>query len=186
MKKSLLYTRTGDAGQTSLVGGMRIAKNSARCCAYGTVDELGAQLGLVQAHTARVPGAEAEARRLLGAERILFSLGAYLADPRAEECRGLYDSDIRALEDGIDLLDSETPALNSFVLSGGTIAAAHAHVARTVCRRAERTILDLGCEEGVTLDPRTIRYINRLSDYLFALARYLNHLQGENDIVVQF
>lgn len=186
MKKSLLYTRTGDAGQTSLVGGARIAKNSARCCAYGTVDELGAHLGLVQAHAAAIPGAGVEARRLLGIERILFSLGAYLADPRAAECRGLTDDDIRTLEDAIDLLDAGTPTLDSFVLSGGSIATAHAHVARTVCRRAERKMLDLGCEADTTLDPRTLRYVNRLSDYLFALARYLNHLQGVEDIRVEF
>ncbi|MDE5726952.1 MAG: cob(I)yrinic acid a,c-diamide adenosyltransferase [Duncaniella sp.] len=186
MKKSLLYTRTGDAGQTSLVGGERIAKNSARCTAYGTVDELNAHLGLLQAHAASVPGAEAEAARLLAVEARLFCLGAYLADPRADACEGVADKDIEALEEAIDILDDAVPPMDSFVLPGGTVAAAQAHVARTVCRRAERLMLDLRAELASGLDPRALTYVNRLSDYLFALARYLNFLLGAEDVKVEF
>lgn len=192
MKKSLLYTRTGDAGTTSLIGGERVAKNSPRVCAYGAVDELNAMVGLVQAHCAAIPPSDADRQltTLLSINNTLFNIGAYLATPSplkeemTEEPACPIPSlpaRLTELEHEIDLLDSEVPQLRQFVLPGGSIAAAHAHVARTVCRRAEREILDLS-STGAYVDPTVITYINRLSDYLFILARYLNHLTSTPEI----
>lgn len=182
MKKSFLYTRTGDTGTTSLVGGARIAKNSLRVTAYGDIDELNSHLGVVQAHAALTEGAEAEAQRLLEIESLMFDIGSYLATPPeklpqqpvTEEC-------IAGLENAIDLLDAATRPQNCFILPGGSVAAANAHVARTVCRRAERSLLNL-TDSGEAVEPSVIRYINRLSDYLFILARNLNQQAGREDI----
>ena len=184
MKKSFLYTRTGEDGTTSLVGGTRIAKNSLRVSAYGDIDELNSHLGVVQAYAAKIPAADGEAERLLGIESVMFEIGSYLATAPAEEplpCKGTTPERIAELENEIDTLDSITPPQNSFILPGGTVAAAHAHVARTVCRRAERSILTLA-DSGEPVDPAVLTYINRLSDYLFILARYLNHLASVPDI----
>lgn len=192
MKKSLLYTRTGDAGTTSLISGERVAKNSPRVCAYGAVDELNAMVGLVQAHCAAIPPSDSDRQltTLLSINNTLFNIGAYLATPSplkeemtAEPACPIPSLTARLteLEHEIDLLDSEVPQLRQFVLPGGSIAAAHAHVARTVCRRAEREILDLS-STGAYVDPTVLTYINRLSDYLFILARYLNHLTSTPEI----
>lgn len=184
MKKSFLYTRTGDSGTTSLVGGARIAKNSLRVSAYGDVDELNSHLGVVQAYASEIPAASGEARRLLDIESVMFEIGSYLATaPTAGStlCKGTTPEKTEALERAIDTLDSLTPPQNSFILPGGSVAAAHTHVARTVCRRAERSILTLA-DSGEEVDPAVLTYINRLSDYLFILARYLNHLISVPDI----
>ena len=183
MKKSMLYTRTGDCGHTSLVGGARVPKNSVRVNAYGTVDELNAHLGLVRAHLEALPQEcgpdEALLAQVMGK---MFCIGAYLATPAApEECKGVTDEDVRALEEGIDRLDAEVPAQRSFILPGGTVAAAHAHVARTVCRRAERDVLSLA-SSGEPVLYIVMRYLNRLSDYLYILARALNHRASTPDI----
>ncbi|MCM1355448.1 MAG: cob(I)yrinic acid a,c-diamide adenosyltransferase [Staphylococcus sp.] len=186
MKKSLLYTRTGDKGTTALVGGQRIAKNSTRVSAYGTLDELNANIGLVQAHCSELD--DFISATLLDINNTLFNLGAYLATPAATPAPGsplptvlapLPDA-LSRLEHQIDTLDSMVPEQRSFILPGGSIGAAHAHVARTVCRRAERDILTLADAEHV--DPIVLTYINRLSDYLFILARYINHFTGTPDI----
>ncbi|MCM1521476.1 MAG: cob(I)yrinic acid a,c-diamide adenosyltransferase [Muribaculaceae bacterium] len=182
MKKSLLYTRTGDAGTTALVGGSRIAKNSLRVSAYGDVDELNSHLGLVQAYAAAITGAETEASMLLDIERMLFSIGATLATPGPTQCKALTPEALALLETSIDTLDSIVEPQRNFILPGGTVAAAEAHVARTVCRRAERSILTLN--EAEPVDPAIISYINRLSDWLFILARRLNSLAGVSDIKV--
>lgn len=183
MKKSLIYTRTGDDGTTSLVGGTRIAKNSPRVNAYGTLDELNSHLGLVQAHAAMIPGAEPEAEILLGIERLMFGIGAYLATPDGRECKAITPEVIAALEHAIDEADSRVEPQKWFILPGGTVAAATAHVARTVCRRAERAILDLAAT-GQYVDPAVLAYVNRLSDYLYILARRLNAAAGREEIKV--
>lgn len=203
MKKSLLYTRTGDAGTTSLIGGQRIAKNSPRVSAYGSVDELNAMIGLVQAHCTDLD--DFVTSTLLTINNTLFNIGAYLATPSAtkeattpqeaaastpsttpQETAAEPDSPIAPrllseLEHQIDLLDSSVPQLRQFVLPGGSVAAAHAHVARTVCRRAERDILTLA-DTGAYVHPAVLTYINRLSDYLFILARYINHFTGHPEL----
>lgn len=185
MKKSFLYTRTGDTGMTSLVGGDRIAKQSPRCNAYGEVDELNAHLGLVQAHCASIQGAGHDAALLLQISATMFNIGCYLATPSGkwpEDKAVIPDADITALEHRIDALDALLPAQTTFILPGGSIAASHAHVARTVCRRAERAILSFMDTCGEPLQPCVLRYVNRLSDYLFILARALNNLASIPDI----
>lgn len=181
MKKSMLYTRTGDAGTTALVGGTRIAKNSVRVNAYGDIDELNSHLGMVQALAASAPGAGEEAARLEGIERVMFEIGGYLANPGAPCCGGLGER-IAGLEEAIDSLDASTPPQHWFILPGGTVAAASAHIARTVCRRAERSVLTLAETESV--DPAVTAYLNRLSDYLYILARKLNALAGMEELKV--
>ena len=183
--KSMLYTRTGDTGQTSLVGGERIDKDSIRLEAYGTIDELSSQLGVLAA----TPGVVEEVSgQLKLIQNELFNIGSYLATavtPGCEPpCPSLVDgSETQTLEGWIDALDSATPKIRAFVLPGGHPSAAAAHVARTVCRRAERAIIALSHKEYV--DPALIRYVNRLSDYLFAAARYLNFINDVEEIVWQ-
>ena len=183
MKKSLLYTRTGDAGTTSLIGGQRIAKNSPRVSAYGTLDELNAMIGLVQAHCTQLD--DFVTSTLLTINNTLFNIGAYLATPTASETSTptppITPATLSDLEHQIDLLDSMVPQLRQFVLPGGSVGAAHAHVARTVCRRAERDILTL-TDTGAYVHPIVLTYINRLSDYLFILARYINHFTGTPEL----
>lgn len=191
MKKSNLYTRTGDQGTTSLVGGTRARKNSTRLEAYGTLDEFSSHLGCVLSHKDCPPD---EKNFLLGVQNMLFNLGGYLASesPSAEEATasdpdalppvwGLTQDDLSRLESHIDSLDAETPKVNAFVLPGGTELSAMTHVARTVCRRAERKIVTLS--ETDYVDPLLLSYMNRLSDYLFILARYFNHLAGVEEII---
>ncbi len=192
MKKSMIYTRTGDRGTTSLVGGERVAKNSPRVSAYGTVDELNAYIGLLQSYVKNVNGVEVDSALLLKVNGVMFCIGAYLAtpspsaapdEPAPEGARSpkVSDEDIEELEGAIDRLDASVPPQRTFILPGGSIAASHAHVARTVCRRAERRVLDLA-DTGSYVHPAVTRYLNRLSDYLFILARSLNHLAGIQDI----
>lgn len=180
MKKSLLYTRGGDAGQTSLVGGERIAKNSLRVSAYGEVDELNAFIGVVRAHTELL--ALPEVNGLLArVQSVMFDLGAYLATPAGKGVLTVTAADVAELERAIDVLDASVPPQRTFILPGGSVASAHAHVARAVCRRAERAVLTLA-DSGEEVDPRVMEYVNRLSDYLFILARYLNHTASIPDI----
>lgn len=181
MAKSALYTGTGDAGTTSLVGGERVMKNSVRLEAYGTVDELSSALGAI----ASDKECNAEVRgQILNVQNELFNVGCYLAtDPKGEKplCRSLAAGRILELEGWIDALDEQTPKIRAFVLPGGCELASKAHMARVICRRAERRILDLSEESYV--DPAVVKYINRLSDYLFIAARYFNFLQGVDEIV---
>jgi cob(I)alamin adenosyltransferase len=174
MKKSILYTRTGDEGTTSLVGGKRISKCDCRLDAYGTVDELNAFLGLLS-ESLKIP----HDRQFVGGEQNrLFMLGCCLATPndaQTPEAFKLDSSCIEHIEQEIDRIDAQLPRLKSFAIPGGSEAAARAHVCRTVCRRAEREIYRLSEREPV--DPLLLKYINRLSDYLFVLARKL--LQDE-------
>lgn len=182
--KSMLYTRTGDTGETSLVGGQRVAKDSLRLESYGTVDELSSQLGVVAA----AQGVSDEVKgQLQQIQNELFNIGGYLATAPGDaepRCPSLEDGAmIQDLEGWIDALDEQTPKIRAFVLPGGHPAAALTHVARTVCRRAERNILALSRKEYV--DPAVIRFVNRLSDYLFAAARYINFTNGVAEIVWQ-
>lgn len=184
MEKSRLYTGTGDAGKTSLVGGTRVEKYSKRIEAYGTVDEFSAHLGLLSTFAANTIAIKSE---ITAIQNRLFDVGTYLATAQAEgsqePIKGLTEADVEDLEKAIDALDAEVPKTNAFILPGGTRAAAEAHIARTVCRRAERRILALWAESYV--DPLVLKYFNRLSDYLFILARYYNHAAGVTDITWQ-
>ncbi len=174
-----LYTRTGDAGETSLFDGTRVGKDDPRVDAYGEVDETNAWLGLARASNLD----PALADEVLQIQRDLFAVGAQLADP-AEKIAArvmkavLADADVARLEQLIDRLEDELPPLRRFVLDGGTPAGAALHVARTVCRRAERRIVAL----RPPADPVLIRYVNRLSDLLFVLARVANHRGGVPDV----
>ena len=170
-----IYTRTGDTGETSLFGGTRVKKNDGRVDAYGDVDETGAWLGLARA-AGLDPALDGEIVHL---QRDLFALGAQLADPADKIAdrvtkAALGDDDVARLERLIDRLDTELPPLRRFILAGGTAAGAALHVARTVCRRAERRMV--GLEPPV--DSVLLRYVNRLSDLLFVLARAVNRRAG--------
>ncbi len=170
-----IYTRTGDTGETSLFDGTRARKDDARVDAYGEIDELNAWLGLVRA--SRLDPALDE--ELVALQRDLFALGAQLADPADKLAprvtKAVIDDDhVVRLERLIDRLEGELPPLRRFILSGGTAAGAALHVARTVCRRAERRIVAL----NPPVDPILLRYVNRLSDLLFVLARVVNHRGG--------
>ncbi len=173
-----IYTRTGDTGETSLFDGTRARKDDARVDAYGEIDELNAWLGLVRA--SRLDPALDE--ELVALQRDLFALGAQLADPAdklaARVTKAVIDDDhVVRLERLIDRLEGELPPLRRFILSGGTAAGAALHVARTVCRRAERRIVAL----NPPVDPILLRYVNRLSDLLFVLARVVNHRGGASE-----
>jgi cob(I)alamin adenosyltransferase len=170
-----LYTRTGDAGQTSLFGGARVSKADPRVEAYGDVDELNAWIGF--SRSASLDGDLDDL--LVHIQRDLFALGAQLADPADRIAArvtkaGLSDDEVGRLEQIIDRLETELPPLQHFVLAGGSPGGAALHVARTVCRRAERRIVSLQPPADAVL----VRYINRLSDMLFVLARVVNHRAG--------
>lgn len=173
MKKSGLYTRTGDTGTTSLVGGKRVKKNDIRIEAYGSVDELNANIGLL----VTLPNLDDEFREIfIFIQNKLFNIGSYLATDNPEnnmtECLGLGHEAISRLEHEIDRLDSEVPPLTNFVLPGGSRRSAMAHVCRTVCRRCERRIISLA--DITYVDPNVLRFINRLSDFLFVFSRFNN------------
>ncbi|QDU87015.1 Cob(I)yrinic acid a,c-diamide adenosyltransferase [Pirellulimonas nuda] len=176
-----IYTRTGDEGRTGLFGGGRVSKADARIEAYGAVDELNATLGAARAAMAGIEAlADADAV-LHEAQNRLFDLGAELATPDAAK-RGLAvigPDDAQHLEAMIDRHEALLPELKTFVLPGGTSAAALLHVARTVCRRAERQCVAFG--EQHLVRPDVLIYLNRLSDLLFVLARAVNHAQGVSD-----
>lgn len=182
MKKSLIYTRTGDKGTTSLVGGVRVSKTHIRLEAYGTIDELSAHLGMLITMMD-----DEENRTLLQyIQHKLFSVGAYLATDQSQtelriESR-ISEETVRKLEVAIDKIDASLPKLTEFVLPGGSKEASVCHVCRTVCRRAERRILALETEEGCVIDVEVKQFVNRLSDYLFILSRKLNQLTHHDEI----
>ncbi|MBR1519987.1 MAG: cob(I)yrinic acid a,c-diamide adenosyltransferase [Bacteroidaceae bacterium] len=177
-----IYTKTGDCGQTSLVGGQRVSKTCARLESYGTVDELNSQIGLLITYCKK----EADQNFLTEVQNTLFVVGGYLAtDNSQREVRtfNIVTSDmVLAIEQQIDAINAILPPFRHFILPGGGRAAAVCHVCRTVCRRAERRILTL-CEEGAEVDGNVIAYINRLSDYLFVLARKLNLDENQPEII---
>ena len=182
VRLSRIYTRSGDDGSTGLGDGSRVGKDSLRVEAYGTVDEANATLGLVRLHL--TDGSD-EAAMLDRIRNDLFDLGADLCTPQAaDEQPGkalrISATQVTRLEAEIDVLNETLEPLNSFVLPGGSAAAAYLHLARTVTRRAERLMVHLAREEAVT--PEAIRYANRLSDHLFVLARHLND-RGRTDVL---
>ncbi|MEO1498239.1 MAG: cob(I)yrinic acid a,c-diamide adenosyltransferase [Planctomycetota bacterium] len=181
-----IYTRTGDSGETALLGGVRAAKDDQRIEAYGTVDELNATLGMGRAEVERCPGMSDEARGkidavLAAAQNRLFDLGAELATApgAAGDFATLAEAHVGYLETVIDEHETSLPKLTQFVLPGGSAAAARLHLARCVCRRAERRVVALGQREPVR--EIVTRYLNRLSDLLFVLARTANHAAGAGD-----
>lgn len=177
-----IYTRTGDDGTTSLGSGERRPKYDLRVSAYGTVDETNAAIGVARLHLAQVPLIDAMLGRV---QNDLFDLGADLAVPqrdgKAERLRVL-TTQVDRLEQDIDALNAHLAPLNSFILPGGTAAAAHLHLARTVCRRAERLTVELAAQPNEKVSPAVIHYLNRLSDFLFVAARVANG-NGAGDVL---
>lgn len=173
-----IYTKTGDQGKTALFGGRRVGKDSARIEAYGTVDELNAHLGFAQV------AARPELSTIL--DRIqheLFILGADLATPldnRNVEVTRIEQRHIEGIEQQIDAIEAELSPIKYFILPGGCETAARLHICRTVARRAERLIVHLSTMEEI--NESDLHYINRLSDFLFVLSRYANHIEGREDV----
>ncbi len=181
MKLDRIYTRGGDAGETSLGDGTRVAKSSARVASYGDVDEANAILGIVRLH---LDGAEAALISRI--QNDLFDIGADLCVPIVENPEypplRVTQAQVDWLESVIDHLNAELPPLNSFVLPGGTPAAAYLHQARTVTRRAERTLVALIANADEAINRSVLMYLNRLSDLLFVLSRYVNN-KGVGDVL---
>jgi cob(I)alamin adenosyltransferase len=180
-----IYTKTGDAGTTALGSGERVPKTSPRIAAYGTVDETNAHIGVARVHLA---GGDANVdAMLLRVQNDLFDLGADLCVPdRGEklpyEPLRIADAQVKRLEDEIDEMNGALQPLRSFILPGGTGAAAALHVARTVSRRAERLMVELSSQPGETVSAPALKYINRLSDFLFVASRYVND-HGKSDVL---
>ena len=188
-----VYTRTGDAGETALVGGARVAKDSPRIIAYGVIDELNSTLGLVRAFATERSISSTRLRRgrdsgarlvelLRKIQNELFDLGSELATPADAEYEGMWHvtpAEVAGLEATIDELQKDLEPLKSFVLPGGGVLGATIHQARTICRRAEIEILRLSRVEPVSAD--LLRYVNRLSDLLFVLARWITKMTGESE-----
>lgn len=177
-----IYTKTGDTGETGLFGGGRVSKDHVRVCAYGDVDELNAALGVARASQPEAFAADV----LEQIQRDLFAIGAELAAPEpaklAKTLAGhpIGDLDVSRLEQTIDVHDARLPALREFILPGGSAKAASLHVARTVCRRAERSVVALRREAPVS--NAILQYLNRLADLLFVLARAANAHDGHPDV----
>ena len=183
MKITRVYTRTGDKGMTSLVGGVRIKKSDVRLEAYGTVDELSAHLGLL---AAMLPEGE-DRSNVIRIQNNLFNVCTHLATDQSQTplypSAYLADGEVAFLESEVDRMMSLLPERQGFVLPGGTLAAAQTHVARTVCRRAERRIAALA--EVAEVGDEIQQYVNRLSDYLFVLAKIINFNNGQPEIIWQ-
>jgi cob(I)alamin adenosyltransferase len=176
-----IYTKTGDSGKTSLIGGTKVPKSHIRINAYGTVDELNAYIGLLRDLLTDEHGREF----LREIQDRLFTIGSALAcDPQKEtlmKIPDLNESDILLLEHEIDTMNSQLPEMKFFILPGGHVTASTAHICRTVCRRAERLVVELDAGEPLG-QPLIIKYLNRLSDYLFVLARWIGQLLGAEEI----
>ena len=183
-KLTRIYTRAGDDGSTGLVGGTRVKKNDARIGAYGTVDELSSVIGVARSHLSSLTQGDQAIRRLdawlAWTQDMLFNLGAELATPaekRWEDMPLVSAGDAKTLERAIDQTQSDLPPLANFIHPGGQIAGASLHVARTVCRRAERELVTL-CDGRPEISAQCVRFLNRLSDALFVWARWINHRLG--------
>ncbi len=184
-----IYTRTGDDGTTALGTGARVPKHSQRIAAYGTVDEVNAAIGVARQHLADPAGTHADLDAILvRIQNDLFDLGADLCAPEEAATTSqrqrlrVTDVQVRRLEAEIDRMNAQLAPLRSFVLPGGSPAAAALHVARTVCRRAEREIVALADRSGEHVSPQVLKYINRLSDLLFVASRAVNDL-GKGDVL---
>ena len=183
MAKSTVYTRTGDGIDTSIIGGDRIPKYSLRLEAYGTVDELSSFIGNLVADDSVIDQQRID---LIKVQNMLFNIGGYLATPpsiRKPGVPGLTQDSITEMESWIDTMDEQLPKLSNFIIPGGCKASAKANIARTVCRRAERRILQLAAEEEINI--LVMAYINRLSDYLFVIGRYLNKFANYEELFWQ-
>ncbi|MBA3040779.1 MAG: cob(I)yrinic acid a,c-diamide adenosyltransferase [Alphaproteobacteria bacterium] len=179
-----IYTRTGDDGTTALVTGPRRLKHDLRVDAYGTIDETNSSIGVARLHTGDMPELDAMLMRI---QNDLFDLGADLAAPETGETLAyeplrVIEAQVTRIESEIDQLNAGLDPLKSFILPGGSPAAAHLHMARTVARRAERIMVELSRFEGETIDEPALKYINRLSDFLFVAARFAND-GGRADIL---
>ena len=186
-KKSKIYTRGGDSGNTSLIGGERVKKCSLRLEAYGTIDELSSHLGLLRS----IIKADEELNDEMFDDKLfewiqsrLFDVGTHLAMPCKQSATPpsgtITEHHITHLESLIDQIDGNLPSLHSFILPGGCMAASQCHVCRTVCRRAERLIISLA--ETAPIDPLVVSFTNRLSDFLFVFARFINKLKSVDEI----
>lgn len=176
-----IYTKTGDKGKTSLIGGTKVPKSHLRIDTYGTVDELNSYIGLVNDQLTD----EASSQMLREIQDRLFTIGSSLAcDPDKEtglQIPDLKESDISLLEKEIDRMNEVLPPMKSFILPGGHVAVSTLHIARCICRRAERNCVHMQ-EQTLFVEPLVIKYLNRLSDYLFILARYTGHLLQVTEI----
>ncbi|MFH1867108.1 MAG: cob(I)yrinic acid a,c-diamide adenosyltransferase [Patescibacteria group bacterium] len=175
-----IYTKTGDRGITSLFGGKRVLKSDLRLECYGTVDELNAALGVVLNHT----GSEFCQKLIEDIQKNLFVLGSELASSEgnlSSNLKLISEDSISSLEKTMDTIGKELPPLKNFILPGGSPLATHLHLARTICRRAERATVRLGQVE--TIRPEIIKYLNRLADLLFMVARQANHKLGKKEIL---
>lgn len=184
VKLNKIYTRTGDNGTTGLVSGPRRLKHDLRVEAYGTVDETNSAIGVVRTHTSRLPVLDG---MLAAIQNDLFDLGADLSTPETDEPLAyeplrVVDAQVERLERDIDQLNAELSPLNSFVLPAGTSAASHLHLARTIARRAERLMVALAHAEGERVSATALKYVNRLSDFLFVAARHAND-DGRSDVL---
>jgi cob(I)alamin adenosyltransferase len=181
VKLTKIYTRGGDSGQTSLGDGTRVAKNHLRVAAYGAVDEANSAIGLARLHTT---GLDDES--LARIQNDLFDIGADFCVPasakRKKDPLRVTDEQVAWLESEIDRMNDELALLESFVLPGGSPASAFLHLARTIVRRAERVAVELNGEPGAEINEAALRYLNRLSDYLFVMSRYLNN-RGQADVL---
>ena len=172
-----IYTKTGDSGQTSLFSGERISKSDLRVSAYGDVDELNSFLGMAILRTS-IEGNRELLRRI---QNRLFDLGADLATTaRKKSAKRIDDNGIREMEAAIDIMESRLPELRTFILPGGTEAAVWLHLCRTICRRAERSVVRLQTESEI--NRLAVTFLNRLSDLLFIMARYENFCAGVSDV----
>lgn len=165
-----IYTKTGDKGETSLIGGVRVKKSNVRIHAYGTVDELNSMVGLVRDTNDN----EEVKKQLLEIQDRLFTLGSLLASAPGSKMKlpKIKKEDILSLESYIDKMDKSLAELKSFILPGGHVAVSYCHLARTICRRAERWVIEVSDKESI--DPIIIEYLNRLSDYFFTLSRRIS------------
>ncbi len=172
----MIYTKTGDKGETSLANGERISKADARIEAYGTVDELNSWIGMLRASLANSQQPIANGQQLIAHDQLrwlqnkLFNLGAALSLAPGEWIK---EADVHQVEQWIDAMQAELPRQKAFILPSGSESVTRCHVCRTICRRAERKMIALGCED------EPLRFMNRISDYLFVLARYIGHLANE-------
>ncbi|HXS35091.1 MAG TPA: cob(I)yrinic acid a,c-diamide adenosyltransferase [Flavipsychrobacter sp.] len=176
-----IYTKTGDKGTTSLIGGVRVPKSHIRIESYGTIDELNSYIGMVSDMAANSQITE----WLREIQDRLFTIGSELATTPDKEVKmklpDLHDSDVQWLEQSIDKMNESLPEMRAFILPGGNLAASTCHVARCVCRRAERLCVGMH-EQNEPVSDLIIKYLNRLSDYLFVLARYITHIAGAQEV----
>ena len=184
VKLNKIYTKTGDDGTTGLVSGPRRLKHDLRVESYGTIDETNSAIGVARLHTADIPDLDAMLMRI---QNDLFDLGADLSAPETDEPLPyeplrIIDNQVSRIEHDIDVLNAGLQPLNSFVLPAGSPASAHLHLARTIARRAERLMVALSRTEGERVSPAALKYINRLSDFLFVAARHAND-RGRADVL---